>query len=469
MSQNITSYNEIWHNCLKTIKEQTSNEEFVKWFKPIVPISFDGETLRLRVPNESYAKQIEKNYILLLRPIICQKFGEHTRLKYAVPVVDKQNIQIGGESTNSTNKAYINRTDTRNINPFVVPGVRKIIVDPQLNFDFTFENYIEGECNFLARSAAKKISFEPGHTPYNPLFVYGDSGLGKTHLAQAIGIEVKRLFPDKNVLYVSAHKFQAQYTDAVRKKEVNDFIHFYQMMDVLIIDDIQEFAGNKPGTQNTFFNIFNHLFLSKKQLILTCDKSPVELQDIEQRLLTRFKMGLSVRLTTPDFETKVKIIKAKCERLNVKLSDEIVNFVAENIKANIREIEGAISSFIANATLLGRPATISLAKEILSAYVSFTVKEVNYTQIEEVVCSHFNISSADIKGKKRTREVVQARQIAMYLCKLHTSMPLKTIGEIMGGKNHATVLHSVKTVNALLETDKTFKANLDQIDKKLRH
>ncbi|MFI3267573.1 MAG: chromosomal replication initiator protein DnaA [Rikenellaceae bacterium] len=469
MSQNLTSYNEIWHNCLKTIKEQTSNEEFVKWFQPIVPISYDGEILRLRVPNESYAKQIERNYILILKPIVCQKFGEHTRLKYAVPVVNNQTNYTAGNATNSASKStYVNSTDTRNINPFASQTVRKIVVDPQLNFDFTFDNYIQGECNYLARSAAQSISQSPGLTPYNPLFVYGDSGLGKTHLAQAIGIEVKRLYPDKNVLYVSAHKFQAQYTDAVRKKEVNDFIHFYQMIDVLIIDDIQEFAGNKPGTQNTFFNIFNHLFLSKKQLILTCDKSPAELHDIEQRLLTRFKMGLSVRLTSPDFETKVKIIKSKCQRLNVKLSDEIVDFVADNIKANIREIEGAISSFIANATLLGRPVTIELAKEILGVYVNFTVKEINYAQIEEVVSSHFNVSVADLKGKKRNREVVQARQIAMYMCKQHTNMPLKTIGDVMGGKNHATVLHSCKAVNALIETDKAFSANVDQINKKLR-
>lgn len=464
------SYNEMWYNCLKSIKEQTSNEEFIKWFKPIVPISYDGVTLRLRVPNESYVMQIEKNYIYLLRPIVCQRFGENTRLKYAVPMLDKKPAEEGGNYSNSSNKSYVNRTDTRNIqNPFVIPGVKKLVVDPQLNFDYTFENYIEGDCNSLARSASCKISLSPGSTPYNPLFVYGDSGLGKTHLAQAIGIEVKKRFPDKNVLYVSAHKFQAQYTDAIRKKEVNDFIHFYQMMDVLIIDDIQEFAGNKPGTQNTFFNIFNHLFLSKKQLVLTCDKSPVELQDIEQRLLTRFKMGLSVKLTAPDYETKVKIIKSKCERLNVSLSPEIISFVAENIHANIREIEGAISSFIANATLLKRPATIELAREILSAYVSFTVKEVAHTQIVDIVCDHFNISKSDLKSKKRTREIAQARQIAMYLCKQNTNLPYKTIGEIIGGKNHATVVHACKTVSALIETDKAFKVNVEQIIHKLKN
>lgn len=467
MSHNLASYNDIWYNCLKTIKGQTSNEEFIKWFKPIVPVSYDGEILRLRVPNENYAKYIQQKYIFLLEPIICQKFGERTRLKYVIPIMNTKSTQIGGESTNLNNKAYLNKTDTRNINPFVVPGVKKLIVDPQLNFDYTLENYVEGDCNSLARSAAEKIAQAPGQTTYNPLFIYGDSGLGKTHLAQAIGIEVKRRFPDKNVLYVSAYKFQAQYTDSVRRKEINDFIHFYQMMDVLIIDDIQEFSGNKPGTQNTFFNVFNHLFLSKKQLILTCDKAPSELKDIEQRLLSRFKWGLSARLTAPDFDTKVRIIKSKCEKLNVKLPDNIVSFVAENIHANIREIEGAISSFIANATLLKRPITIDLAKEILSAYVSFTVKVITTPQIEDIVCSHFDVSNVDLKGTKRTRHIVQARQVVMYLCKQHTNMPLKAIGKMIGGRSHATVLHACKAVQALIETDKSFVVNLEQINKKL--
>ncbi|MDE6183726.1 MAG: chromosomal replication initiator protein DnaA, partial [Rikenellaceae bacterium] len=292
-------------------------------------------------------------------------------------------------------------------------------------------------------------------------------GMGKTHLAQAIGIEVKKRFPDKYVLYVSAQKFQAQYTSAMQRKEINDFIHFYQMIDVLIVDDIQEFSGNKPGTQNTFFNIFNHLHLSKKQLVLTSDKPPVELKDIEERLLTRFKWGLSVELTTPDYETKVKIIRNKCRRLGVDIDEEIIAFLAENIKANIREIEGAISSFIANATLLGRPATISLARDILKAYVSFSRKEITPEAICEIVYTFFNVTKEDFFSKKRSREIVQARQVSMYLCKKHTNLSLKSIGEAIE-RDHATVVHAIKTVTNLIETDKGLRAHIEQIEKQIR-
>lgn len=468
MLLNENSYNSNWHKCLLSIKEHTTNEEFVKWFKPIVLHGYDGETLRLRVPNENYVAQIEKHYGTMLKPIIFKEFGNNTKLKYAIPQQEVAEALASGNEMSPIN-AFLNKTNTQNIkNPFVIPGIKKVVVDPQLNFDYTFENFVEGECNHLARSASKKISMEPGTTPFNPIFIYGDSGLGKTHLAQAIGIEVKKRFPDKYVLYVSAQKFQAQYTSAMQRKEINDFIHFYQMIDVLIVDDIQEFSGNKRGTQNTFFNIFNHLYLSKKQLVLTSDKPPVELSDIEERLLTRFKWGLSVELTTPNFETKVKIIKSKCQRLNVQLNDEIIEFLAENINANIREIEGAISSFIANATLLKRPATIGLAKDILKAYVNFKQKDNSVEHIINLVSNSFKISVEDIMSRKRTRDVSQARQVVVYLAKQYTRLALKSIGEAVGCKSHATVMHSCKMVANFIETDKDFKLQLEQLEKQLR-
>lgn len=459
-----TNQNTKWQNCLLTIKELIPQDEFVKWFKPTVVHGFDGEThtLRLRVPNKDFVDHINDNYIMMLRPILYNEFGSDITLKYAVPRPEAAGTEM------ASIKTFLNTTNTQNIkNPFVIPGVKRVVVDPQLNFDYTFENFVEGECNQLARTAGIKIAEEPGTTAFNPIFIYGDSGLGKTHLAQAIGIEVKKRFPDKYVLYVSAQKFQAQYTSAMQRKEINDFIHFYQMIDVLIVDDIQEFSGNKPGTQNTFFNIFNHLHLSKKQLVLTADKPPVELKDIEERLLTRFKWGLSVELTVPDYNTKVKIIKNKCERLGVTLDDDIVDFLAENIKANIREIEGAISSFIANATLLGRPATISLAREVLKAYVSFRQREITAEDICRIVYTFFNVSEEDFFSKKRSREIVQARQVSMYLCKKHTNLSLKSIGEALM-RDHATVVHAIKTVSNLLETDRGLCAHVGQIEKQIR-
>ncbi len=468
LSKSRPSYTDIWHNCLLLIKKETTNEEFTRWFKPIVPLGYDGQTLRLRVPNENYVFHIEKNCIPFLKPIICSEFGQNTRLKYAVPQVSQVQNE-SGEDENAPISSYLNRTNTQNIkNPFVIPGVKKIVVDPQLNFDYTFESFVEGECNRLARSAGMAVAVDPGKTPFNPLFIYGDSGLGKTHVAQAIGAEVKKRYPDKNVLYVSCHKFQAQFQNAMLKKEINDFVHFYQMMDVLIIDDIQELAG-KPGTQSIFFNIFNHLHLSKKQLILTSDKPPVELKDIEQRLITRFKWGLSVQLFTPDFDTKVKIIRSKCHKLSMPIEDHVVDFLANNINANIREIEGAISSFVANVTLLNKPATIELAKDILKAYVKYSQKEITADSIREVVCDYFGVSAADFASVKRTREIAQARQVAMYLCKMHTNLPLKTIGAAIGGKNHATVVHACKTIQNLMETDKLFAAHIQEIERRLNN
>ena len=390
MLNNTRTYSDIWQNCLDQIKARTSAEEFEKWFQPIVPLEFDGTTLRLRVPNESYVRQIEKNYIPFLKPIISQLYGQQTRLHYAVP----------------------------------------------------------------------------GNNPFNPLYIYGDSGLGKTHIVQSIGHEVRQRHPELQVLYVSMNKFQAQFQTAYKNGEIPDFIHFYQMIDVLIIDDIQELTG-KTGTQNAFFNIFNHLQLAGKQLILTSDKPPVELKDIEQRLLTRFKWGLSAQLNTPDYDTKLKIIRAKAQKLGAQITDDVVAYLADNISANVREIEGALSSLVANASFLGRKITTSLAKEILKVYVKLYQKEITIDHIIEVVCEYLNLDFARFNSTERTREIAQARQIAMYLAKQHTKAPLTTIGSAIGGRNHATVLHSCKAVTNLIETDKAFRRQVEEIEKKV--
>lgn len=465
---NNPTYSDMWQSCLSRIKEQTSQEEFVKWFKPIVPLFFDGTTLQLRVPNETYVYHIEKHYIPFLRPIIYQTFGQKTKLRYSIPTKEQQSSSYPQETNTTPISKFVEQTDTANIkNPFVIPGIKKIVIDSQLNPNYTFDTFVEGECNRLARSAGLSIAVNPGNTAYNPLYIFGDSGLGKTHVAQAIGMEIKQRHPNQQVLYVSMNKFQAQYTSAVMSGEVNDFIHFYQMVDVLIIDDIQELSGNKESTQNAFFTIFNHLHLSGKQLVLTSDKRPVELKDITDRLLTRFRWGLATELLQPDLDTKVKIINNKAERLNIEIPDEVVGFFAENIHANIREIEGALSSLVANATFLNKKITLSLAKEILKVYVKFYQKEITIDQIRKVVCGYFNIDAGIFDSPKRTREVAQARQVAMYLCKQHTKAPLAAIGSAIGGKNHATVLHACKTISNLIETDKSFAHTMEDIERKV--
>ncbi|MEG2370833.1 MAG: chromosomal replication initiator protein DnaA [Alistipes sp.] len=464
MLTNTQTYSDMWQNCLDQIKAQTSEEEFVKWFEPIVPLEFDGTTLRLRVPNASYVYQIEKNYILFLRPIISQLYGQQTRLHYAVPKSEVR-VPVTAEADTTAISRFNTQTNTANIkNPFVIPGLKKIIIDPQLNPNYTFETFIEGECNRLARSAGMSIAVTPGNTPFNPLYIYGNSGLGKTHVAQAVGHEVRQRHPELQVLYVSMNKFQAQFQTAYKNGEIPDFIHFYQMIDVLIIDDIQELTG-KTGTQNAFFNIFNHLQLAGKQLILTSDKPPVELKDIEQRLLTRFKWGLSTQLNVPDYETKLKIIRAKARKLNAQITDDVATYLADNISANVREIEGALSSLVANASFLGRKITISLAKEILKVYVQLYQKEITIEHIVKVVCEYLNLDAERFNSAERTREIAQARQIAMHLAKQHTKAPLTMIGSAIGGRNHATVLHSCKAVANLIETDKAFRRQVEEIEK----
>ena len=456
-------YTEVWQDCLDRLRLHMTEEEFVKWFEPIRPLGFDGANLRLRVPNESFIASIEKRYMQHLRPIIAEMYGTDTQLHYAIPRKPQQSTS---ESTSVAIPQGVKPTDTANIkNPFVIPGLpKRIMFDPQLNSNYTFDNHIEGECNRLARSAGMAISVSPGNNAFNPLYIYGDSGLGKTHIVQAIGHEVRQRHPELQVLYVSMNKFQAQFQAATINKEIPNFINFYQMVDVLILDDIQELSG-KTGTQNAFFNIFNHLQMAGKQLVLISDKPPVELKDIEERLLTRFKWGLSAEIRIPDYDTKVKIIKTKAAHLNVDIPDDVVNYLAEHISANIREIEGAISSLIANATYMNKRITISLAKEILKVYVSLYQKEITIEHIIDVVCAEMDIDKERLNSSERTREVAIARQLAMFLAKKHTKQPLTNIGAAIGGRNHATVLHSCKTISNLMDTDKMFRQQVEHIEK----
>jgi chromosomal replication initiator protein len=326
---------------------------------------------------------------------------------------------------------------------------------------------VEGECNRLARSAGYAVANNPGGTAFNPLLIYGESGLGKTHLAQAIGIEIKEKFPDKTVLYVPANRFQTQYVEAIRNNTKNDFLHFYQMIDVLVIDDVHEFAG-KEKTQDIFFHIFNHLHQSGKQLILTSDKAPVELQGLEQRLLSRFKWGLSADLQVPDFETRVAILEQKIYKDGILLPPEVIEHIATYITDNVRELEGALISLLAQSTLNKKEITLNLAKEMIDKLIKNTKREVSIDYIQKVVCNYFDVPVDSLQSKTRKREIVQARQVAMFFSKNLTKSSLATIGLQIGGKDHATVLHACKTVNNLIETDKQFKNQIDEIEKKLK-
>lgn len=437
----------------------------MRWIKPIVLVAYEEGVLRLGVPNRGHVDKIEANFINRLQPIIWSMYGEQTRICYNLP--KRENAPAVTTNTTSSGMAatpgFSAQTTTADIkNPFVIPGLRKINIDPNLNANYRFETFVEGECNRLSRSAGLAVAESPGNNPFNPLYIYGNSGLGKTHIVQAVGHEIREKHPHLQVLYVSMNKFQSQFQTAYKNRDITDFIHFYQTIDVLIIDDIQELTG-KPGTQNAFFNIFNHLQLTGKQIILTSDKPPVELKDIEERLLTRFKWGFATELQAPGYETKYQIIERKAMRNSSIIPSTVVEYLANNIMSNVREIEGALSAIVAHAKFLGRKVTISLAREILKSYVKFNHKEINVEQIIGVVCRNFNITADAMNSSKRTRELAQARQIVMFLAKQHTKSSLSAIGAAVGGRNHSTVLHSCKTVTNLMETDKQFKGLVESI------
>jgi chromosomal replication initiator protein len=352
-------------------------------------------------------------------------------------------------------------------NPFIIPGLKKLQVDPQLNQNYTFENFIEGDCNRLARSAGYAVAGKPGGTSFNPLMIYGAVGLGKTHLAQAIGNEIKRTLTDKLVLYVSCEKFTQQFVDALKNNNINDFVNFYQAMDVLIMDDVHNFAG-KEKTQDIFFHIFNHLHQSGKQLIITSDKAPKDLSGLEERLLSRFKWGLSADLQIPDLETRMAILNKKMYSDGIELPSEVIEYVAHNIDNNVRELEGAMVSLLAQSTLNKKEIDLNLAKSMLKNFIKNSSKEISMEYIQSLVCEYFEVPIDMVKSKTRKREIVQARQISMYLAKLHTKTSLKSIGAFFGGRDHSTVIYACQTVDDLIDTDKKFKGYVADIQKKLK-
>jgi chromosomal replication initiator protein len=352
-------------------------------------------------------------------------------------------------------------------NPFVIPGLKKLQVDPQLNANYTFENFVEGDCNRLGRSAGYAVAAKPGGTSFNPLMIYGGVGLGKTHLAQAIGNEIKRSMPDKLVLYVSCEKFTQQFVDALKNNNINDFVNFYQAMDVLIMDDVHNFAG-KEKTQDIFFHIFNHLHQSGKQLIVTSDKAPKDLAGLEERLLSRFKWGLSADLQVPDLETRMAILKKKMYADGIDLPGEVIEYVAHNIDNNVRELEGAMVSLLAQSTLNRKEIDLNLAKSMLKNFIKNASKEISMDYIQKLVCEYFEVPIEMVKSQTRKREIVQARQISMYLSKSHTKTSLKSIGAFFGGRDHSTVIYACQTVEDLIDTDKKFKGYVADIQKKLK-
>ncbi len=450
----------LWSKCLGIIKDIVQEAAFNTWFQPIVPQKWENNTITIQVPSMFFYEYLEEKYFDLLKATLTRVMGKGTKLKYTVLMENTSKTTVNNDGGRISQASAPTRFD-----PFSVQNRQKI--DSQLNPNYTFESFIEGSCNKLARSAGLAIAKDPGKTIFNPIFIFGGSGLGKTHLAHAIGLMTEEFHPEKNILYVNANKFQIQYTDAVRNNTVNDFLNFYQMLDMLILDDIQDFAG-KTGTQNTFFHIFNHLHQSGKQLVLTSDREPKLLQGLDQRILSRFKWGLHAELEIPDFQTRKTILLNKVQADGLVIPENVVNYIAETVKDNVRELEGVIISLLAQSTLTNAEINIELAQKVVGKSVNIAEKTISIISIQEAVCKYYNLTIKDIQTKSRKREVVQARQIAMYLARKHTKNSLSSIGEQIGNRDHATVLHACKTITDLLDIDKGIKQSLDTIESTLK-
>lgn len=464
----------VWSSCLKIIKDIVEWQHYNTWFQPIKPVELKGNVLMIQVPSQFFYEYLEEHYVSLLAKTLKRELGKDARLEYRIMVDSGKNAKGNVEYPATAVKTYSNNemnfplvVENTVKNPFVIPGLKKMQIDPQLNANYTFENLVEGDFNRVASRAGKTVAEKPGSNSFNPLVIYGGTGLGKTHLAQAIGNQVKRQHPNKIVLYVSTEKFINQFQDHGRNNAINDFIHFYQLIDVLIIDDVHFFAKAEKS-QDAFFAIFNHLHQSGKQLVLTSDKPPKDLDGMQERLLSRFRWGLSTDLQLPDHETRIQILEQKMKKDGLDLPKDVVKYVAYNINTNIRELEGALISLLAQSSLNRKEIDVELAKRVLKNFVRTSTKEITIDAIQKMVCEYFNVGYEKLLHKTRKREIVQARQITMYLSKQFTKNSLKTIGEHFGGRDHTTVIHSCQTVKDLMDTDQFFKESVQELTQKVQ-
>lgn len=455
-----------WERCLEILKVNVEKQDYDTWFAPIVFDSIDMEKKMLVLRVQSYficeTLEREKRFKHLLYNIIWRVYNEKLQIRYRVLTDSTTNTTIDVEGTSgSTAQEEINKRTKK------LKQASESELDSQLNENYTFENFIEGTGNKLLRSVGQSIAENPKQTTFNPLFIYGSSGVGKTHLVNAIGIQFKRNFPEKRVLYISANLFKVQYMTARQQNRINDFIYFYQTIDVLIIDDIQEFAG-LTGTQQTFFHIFNHLKMNGKQIIMTSDRPPASMPGMEERLLTRFKWGLAAELEKPDHELCRKILLSKIQQEGLNISEEVTDYIAANVTDSIRDLEGTLVSLMAHSLAFNRDIDLKIAQQVVNKTQKAQRKTITIDMILNKTCSYFDVSEDDVMSKSRKANIVVVRQLVMYLASNCTKLTASKIGLHIGGRNHATVLHSVKQIQDRMSTDKTFAQKVAEIEGLLR-
>lgn len=456
----------VWEQCLKLIKTKVPEQSYATWFTPIKPVKLEDSVLTIQVPSQFFYEWIEEHYVHILKEALVATLGEKAKLEYSV-IVDQGAKNSSPYTVNLPNVNQQRPTkQPAMVNPFKLEAM-DMPRESQLNASYSFETYIEGDCNRLARSAGYAVAKKPGVTSFNPLMIYGGVGLGKTHLVQAIGNEIKAHLQDKFVLYVSSEKFINQFIKAVQNNEVQSFQNFYLQVDTLIIDDVQ-FFGKKEKTQEMFFNIFNHLHQSGKQIIMTSDRPPRDLKGFEERLLSRFKWGLTADLQQPDFETRMAIIHTKMEGEGIIIPDDVIEYLAYTIDTNVRELEGVLISLIAHASLNKREIDLELAKQTMKNIVHDIETEVGIDYIQKTVAEYYHLKQEELVSKTRKKEIVNARQIAMYFCKEYTNHSLKSIGYHFGGRDHSTVIHAVQAVNDYMDVDTRYKDTIKELQDKLK-
>ncbi len=459
------SHKALWDNCLKLIRQNVSEQTYKTWFEPIVFESYNEteKTVLVQLPSPYIYEYLEQHYVKMMGWALAQSFKTRVRLSYRMTVDKEHNIQQKIEPEEQADIEEPQATTRGNKAPTVLDAALPQGLNPQLDPKKTFENFIEGDSNKLPRTVGLSIAEHPGKSTFNPFFIFGPSGCGKTHLINAIGVHCKHTYLQKRVLYVSARLFQVQYTDAVRQNRTNDFINFYQTIDVLIVDDVQEWATS-PGTLNTFFHIFDHLFRLGKQIILASDRPPVDLDGVKDRLLTRFSCGLIAELEKPNVQLCIDILNSKCRRDGLKIPADVIAFIASTANGSVRDLEGVLNSLMAYSIVYNTNIDMRLAERVIKRAVKVDNHPLTIDDILEKVCQHYNVSPQNVYGKSRKRDYVQVRQISMYLAQKYTKMPASRIGQLIGGRDHSTVLHSCATIEKRLKIDRAFVDELLSIE-----
>ena len=462
------SHKALWAECLQIIKANVTEQQFKTWFAPIVFESYSEmeHTLLVQVPSSYVYEYLEQFYVGLLSKVLARVFGTSVALRYRIVTVVTENNQkivteVAGDPVSEIEAPQ--PTTRGNKSPTLLDAAVPQGLNPQLDPKKTFQNFIEGDSNKLPRTVGLSIAEHPGKSTFNPFFVFGPSGCGKTHLINAIGVKAKETYPQKRVLYVSARLFQVQFTDAVRQNTTNDFINFYQSIDVLIVDDIQEWATS-PKTLDTFFHIFDHLFRLGKQIVLASDRPPVDLQGVKDRLLTRFSCGLIAELEHPNEQLCIDILNAKCRRDGLKIPADVILYIAATANGSVRDLEGVVNSLMAYSIVYNSAVDMRLAERVIKRAVKVDNHPLTIDDILEKVCSHYKVTPQHVFSKSRKRDYVQVRQVSMYLAQKYTKMPAARIGQLIGNRDHSTVIHSCNTVEKRLKIDKAFSAELSSIE-----